>query len=112
MANKLVVLSARLESEYIEALDKVAKSQGITRSKLLRKFASDAGSLYSFLEQKQEEQAKLDGNFSRWILEHQPPGTTVETMQFVAAAMNHAVEMMQERLRTGEAKEPGEKTQA
>ena len=104
MTKKLAVLSARLEPNYIEALGKVAKAQGITKSNLLRMFAANAESLYSLLERKQREQTKLNGDLSKWILDHRPPGATLEALKLVAAAMNHAIEITEEGLKADKAK--------
>lgn len=110
MSSKLAVLSARLEPKYINALNKVAKAQGISKAQLLRAFASDAESLYIFLQEKQREKIKLDGNLAQWILEHMPPGATTETLEVAATAINHALIMMRES-QAGKAEEAEEEPQ-
>lgn len=95
--SRLKVLSARLEPQYIKALTKVAKAQGISKAQLLRAFAADADSLYIFLQEKQQEKVKLNGNLAQWILDHMPPGATTETLEIAATAINHALTMMREK---------------
>ena len=91
------VLSARIEPEYIDALDAVAKSQHISRSKLLREFALNAATLYEFLkaekERQQTEKITLNGNLSKWVTEHTPPQVTSEFMHFLGEVMHHAAQM-------------------
>ena len=97
MASDKVVLAARIEPEYIASLDAVAKSQGISRSKLLREFALNAATLYEFLkaekERQQTEQITLNGNLSQWVMEHTPDHVTSEFMHFLGEVMHHAAEM-------------------
>jgi len=97
MASEKDVLSARIEPEYIASLDAVAKSQGISRSKLLREFALNAATLYEFLkaekERQQTEKITLNGNLSQWVVEHTPAQVTSEFMHFLGEVMHHAAEM-------------------
>ena len=97
MASEKVVLAARIEPEYIASLDAVAKSQGISRSKLLREFALNAATLYEFLkaekEKQQTEKITLNGNLSQWVMEHTPPQVTSEFMHFLGEVMHHAAQM-------------------
>jgi len=97
MASEKVVLAARIEPEYIASLDAVAKSQGISRSKLLREFALNAATLYEFLkaekEKQQTEKITLNGNLSQWVMEHTPAHVTSEFMHFLGEVMHHAAEM-------------------
>lgn len=97
MAKRKVVLSGRLEPEYIEALDQVAKAQGISRSKLLREFAENAAALYTFLkterERQQSEKIMLNGNLTQWILEHSPPEIPPEFLHFLGEVMHHAAQL-------------------
>jgi hypothetical protein len=97
MAKEKVVLSGRLEREYVEALTKVAKARGISRSQLLREIAANAESLYSFLEsernRQQSEILTLDGNLSRWILNNMPKDMTAEWLDFIGDVMKHASAM-------------------
>lgn len=97
MATEREVLSARIEPEYISSLDAVAKSQGISRSKLLREFAIHAATLYEFLkaekERQQTERIALNGNLSKWIVEHAPPNVTPEFMHFLGEVLHHAAQM-------------------
>ena len=105
MAERKRVLSARLEPEYIAALDEVAKMQRITRSQLLRQFAENAALLYNFLkaerDKEQTEMITVSGEFSRWILEHSPPQMTPELMHFLGVVMHQAARM-KESEETGE----------
>ena len=91
------VLSAKIEPEYIEALDEVAKSQGISRSRLLREFALNATALYEFLkaekEKQQADKITLNENLSKWLMEHSPPDVTSDFMHFLGEVMHHAAEM-------------------
>lgn len=97
MASEKVVLAARIEPEYIASLDAVAKSQGISRSKLLREFALNAATLYEFLktekERQQTEKITLNGNLSQWVIAHTPPQVTSEFMHFLGEVMHHAAQM-------------------
>lgn len=97
MARKKAVLSGRLEPEYIEALDEVAKAGGISRSKLLREFAKNAAALYSFLkaerERQQSEKIMLNGNLTQWILEHSPPEIAPEFLHFLGEVMHHVAQL-------------------
>jgi hypothetical protein len=97
MASEKDVLSARIEPEYIASLDAVAKSQGISRSKLLREFALNAATLYEFLkaekERQQTDKITLNGNLSQWVMEHTPPQVTSEFMHFLGEVMHHAAQM-------------------
>jgi hypothetical protein len=97
MDTEKIVLSARIEPEYIASLDAVAESQGISRSKLLREFALNAATLYEFLKAEKERQhtdkITLNGNISQWIVEHTPAQVTPEFMHFLAEVMHHAAEM-------------------
>ena len=97
MARRLAVLSARLEPKYIDALTKVAKVQGLSRSQLLREFAANAESLYEFLQaerrRQQTDKLVLNGNLSQWVLEHVPPGVESEMLDFIGNVMKHAAEM-------------------
>jgi len=97
MASEKVVLAARIEPEYIASLDAVAKSQGISRSKLLREFALNAATLYEFLkaekERQQTEKITLNGNLSQWVMEHTPAHVTSEFMHFLGEVMHHAAEL-------------------
>src|SRR4030042_2260959 len=97
MASEKDFLSARIEPEYIASLDAVAKSQGISRSKLLREFALNAATLYEFLksekEKQQTEKITLNGNISQWVMEHTPAHVTSEFMHFLGEVMHHAAEM-------------------
>lgn len=97
MASEKDVLSARIEPEYIASLDAVAKSQGISRSKLLREFALNAATLYEFLkaekERQQTDKITLNGNLSQWVMEHTPPQVTSEFMHFLGEVMHHAADM-------------------
>jgi hypothetical protein len=97
MATEKAVLSARIEPEYITSLDAVAKSQRISRSKLLREFALNAATLYEFLkaekERQQTEKITLNGNLSQWVVEHTPPHVTSEFMHFLGEVIHHAAEM-------------------
>jgi len=110
MASEKVVLAARIEPEYIASLDEVAKSQGISRSKLLREFALNAATLYEFLkaekERQQVEKITLNGNLSKWVMEHTPSQVTSEFMHFLGEVMHHAAEMKEalekERQKGGE----------
>jgi hypothetical protein len=106
---RLAVLSAKLESEYVDALTKVAKVRGITRSQLLREFAANAESLYEFLEaerrRQQSDKLVLDGNLSQWILENMPNGVTSEMLDFLGNVMKHAAEVR--RIRETESESRG-----
>ena len=97
VATKKIVLAARIEPEYIASLDAVARSQHISRSKLLREFALNAATLYEFLkaekERQQTEQITLNGNLSQWVTEHTPPEVTSEFMHFLGEVMHHAAQM-------------------
>ena len=97
MATEKVVLAARIEPEYIASLDAVAKSQGVSRSKLLREFALNAATLYEFLkaekERQQTEKITLNGNLSQWVMEHTPPQVTSEFIHFLGEVMHHAAQM-------------------
>ena len=97
MAQKREVLSAKIELEYIQALDEVAKSQHITRSQLLREFARNAATLYDLLkaarERQQTEKITLDKNLSQWVLEHTPEPMSPDLMHFLGEVMHHAAEM-------------------
>ena len=97
MAKKKLVLSARLEAEYIQALDEVAKSQHINRSQLLREFAKNAATLYDLLkaarERQQTEKITLDQNLSQWVLENTPEPMSSELMHFLGEVMHHAAKM-------------------
>ena len=101
MASEKIVLAARIEPEYIASLDAVAKSQGISRSKLLREFALNAATLYEFLkaekERQQTEKITLNGNLSQWVMEHTPPQVTSEFMHFLGEVMHHAAEMKESK---------------
>lgn len=105
----MVVVSTRLERQYSEALRRVARLRGITISQLLRDFAANAESAYSFLEQEQLRQQtsnpKFDGNMARWILANTPKDTPPEMLDFLGVALRHAAEMLLEQ-----AKEAGEET--
>lgn len=97
MAKRLAVLSARLEPEYIDALTKVAKARGLSRSQLLREFAANAESLYEFLQaerrRQQSDKLVLNGNFSQWVLGRMPPGVDSEMLDFLGDIIKHAAEM-------------------
>ena len=88
------ILSSRLDAKYITALDEVAKAHRISRSRLLREFAENAAALYTFLKTERERQKTerivLDGNLSRWVVEHSPPQATPELMHFLGEIMHHA----------------------
>ncbi len=94
MVKRLVVLSAKLEPEYIDALTKVAKARGLTKSQLLREFAANAESLYEFLQaerrRQQSDKLELNGNLSRWVLDNVPYGVTAEMLDFLGDVMKHA----------------------
>jgi len=94
---KKVVLSAKIEPEYIQALDEVAKSQHITRSQLLREFARNATALYGILkaerERQQTEKITLDKNLSQWVLEHTPEPMSPDLMHFLGEVIHHAAAM-------------------
>jgi hypothetical protein len=98
MSNKTIVIGTRLEPQQVKVLERLAKSQGITKSDLMRIFAVNAQSLYTFLYQSELKGAKLNGQLSQWIIDHIPPGATLETLQLVAASMNHAVDLVQQGL--------------
>lgn len=104
MAQRRAVLSAKLESQYIDALTKVAKARGITRSQLLREFAANAESLYEFLQaerrRQQSDKLVLNGNLSQWILDNVPYGVSAEMLDFLGTVMRHAAEM--KRIREAE----------
>lgn len=95
MAKERVVLSARVESQYIRALDEVAKSRGISRAGLLREFAIHASDFYDFVvvekERQQSEKIRLDGNLTRHILDKYPE-MPAEILQLVSDALKHAAE--------------------
>lgn len=97
MEKRLVVLSAKLEPEYVDALTKVAKARGLTRSQLLREFAANAESLYEFLQaerrRQQSDRLMLNGNLSQWVLDNVPSGVTAEMLDFLGGIMKHAAEM-------------------
>lgn len=97
MAKKKLVLSARLEAEYIQALDEVARSQHITRSQLLREFARNATTLYDLLkavrERQQMEKIAMDKELSQWVLENTPEPMSSELMHFLGEVMHHAAAM-------------------
>ena len=101
MAKQLVVLSAKLEPQYIDALTKVAKARGLTKSQLLREFAANAESLYEFLQaerrRQQSDKLALDGNLSQWILDNVPYGVTAEMLEFLGNVMKYAAEMKRGR---------------
>ena len=109
MTKDRVVLSTRLERRYVEVLDRVAKLRGITKSQLLRDFAANAESAYSFIEheklKQQTEHPKFNGNMSRWILRNMPQDTPPEVLDFLGNALRHAASTRREELRAGEAKE-------
>jgi len=97
MAKKRVVLSARLEPEFIQALDEVARSQHINRSQLMREFARNATTLYGILkaerERQQTEKIALDKELSQWVLENTPEPMSPELMHFLGEVMHHAAAM-------------------
>ena len=97
MSGRKVVLSWRLEPEYADALTKVAEARGMTRSQLLREFAANAESFYRFLEservKQQSEAIALDGNLSRWVLDHIPKDMRPEWLEFLGDVMRHAAQM-------------------
>jgi len=101
MAKRLAVLSAKLEPQYVDALTKVAKARGLSRSQLLREFAANAESLYEFLEaerrRQQSDKLVLDGNLSQWVLQNVPYGVTAEMLEFLGNVMKHAAEMKRDR---------------
>lgn len=111
MGKRLVVLSAKLEPEYVDALANVAKARGVTKSQLLREFAANAESLYEFLQaerqRQQSDKLALNGNLSNWVVENVPPGVTAEMLDFLGNVMKHAAETKRVR----EAANVGEKAQ-
>ena len=106
MAKKKLVLSAKIEPEYIKALDEVARSQHITRSQLLREFARNATALYGILkaerERQQTEKITLDKNLSQWVLENTPEPMSSDLIHFLGEVMHHAAAMKEAQERKGE----------
>lgn len=98
MPKQKVVLSVRLEPEYVEAITRVAKMRGITRVQLLREFAANAESLYNFLE---SERAKRRGqmvtvrdNLSAWVIDHMPEGIGADSLEFLSSVMGRAAQLV------------------
>ena len=58
MDSEKAVLSARIEPEYVASLDAVAKSQGISRSKLLREFALKAAPPHTSFSRRRKRDSK------------------------------------------------------
>jgi predicted transcriptional regulator len=93
---KKVMVSMRMDPECITRLDEAAKELKISRSKLIRDLARNAGSFYQFIvSQKARQQAEsiaLDGNLATWILQNCPPGTDSRLLHFLSSVMHLAAE--------------------
>ena len=70
------MFAIRLDPEHIEALNEVAKSQGLTTSEVIREFAKNATTLFEIVKQQNErqetERQAFADNLSEWILNNTP----------------------------------------
>lgn len=93
---KKVMLAIRMEPECIATLDEVAGELKVSRSKLLRDLARNAGSFYQFIvgERLKQQTANivLDGNLTNWVLQNYPPGTDSRLLYFLSTVMHLAAE--------------------
>ncbi len=93
---KKVMLAIRMEPECIAALDEAAKELKVSRSKLLRDLAKNAGSFYQFIvgERSKQQTANivLDGSLTNWVLQNCPPGTDSRLLYFLSSIMHLAAE--------------------
>ena len=91
-------ISIRLPPEIIGSLDEVASQRGMTRSALIKELLSNCHNFYRFIEseklRQQSERLTLNGNLSKWILDHMPENTTPELIHFLGEVMHHAAESM------------------
>ena len=96
MTTERAVLSARLEPEYIQALDEAAKSRKISRSQLLRELAMNASDFYGFImterERQKSERIKLDGNLTQFVLNHNPE-MPADMLRLLSDVLKHAAEL-------------------
>ncbi len=96
MAKERMVLSARLEPEYIRALDEVVKARKVSRSQLLRELAMNASDFYDFImaekERQQNERIRLNGNLTQFVLDHNPE-VPADMLQLLSEVMKHAAEI-------------------
>jgi len=96
MASEFATLSLKIEPEYIEALDKVAKEQGITRSQLLRDICRNAASLYGTIKAERDrkitEKNELENSLSQWVVDNSPKDITPELMHFLGEVMHRAAD--------------------
>ena len=97
MSKQKVVMSVRLEPEYVEALSKVANMRGITKVQLLREFAANAESLYDFLQSEMAKQksevVKFRIDLSQWVIDNMPNDMGADLLEFVSNVMNHAAQL-------------------
>lgn len=92
MAKERIVLSTRLEPEYIRRLDDVAYLRRITRSSLLREFAIHATDFYDFmLERQKNGNIQLDENLTQYVL-NKYPRIQLELLRLVSDVLEHAAE--------------------
>jgi len=93
---KKLMLAIRMEPECIVALDEAAKELKISRSKLLRDLAKNAGSFYQFIVGERSKQKTtdiaLDGNLTNWVLQNCPPSTDSRVLYFLSSIMHLAAE--------------------
>jgi hypothetical protein len=101
MAKERVVLSTRLESEYIRKLDEVAKARNISRSSLLREFAMHATEFYDFVvvekERQQNERIRLNGNLTQFVLDHNPE-VPADMLHLLSEVLEHAAELREAQI--------------
>ena len=96
MGKEKVVLSTRVEPEYIRKFDEVAKTRKISRSSLLRDFAIHASDFYDFVvvkkERQQSKKIRLNENLTQHILDEYPE-MPAEILRLVSDALKHAAEV-------------------
>ena len=96
MASQFATLSLKIEPEYIQALDRVAEEQGITRSQLLRDICRNAASLYGTIKAERDrkitEKNELENSLSQWVVDNSPKDVSPELMHFLGQVMHRAAE--------------------
>jgi len=101
-----VMLAIRMELECIAVLDEAARELKVSRSKLLRDLARNAGSFYQFIVgerlKQQTPNIVLDGNLTNWVLQNCPPGTDSRLLYFLSSVMHLAAEAKEAEEKRGQ----------
>jgi uncharacterized protein (DUF1778 family) len=99
-ATNEVTVSVRLRSDQSQALVRAAKMRGVSKSELLREFATKSEQIVKFLDEISQEADKL----ATWVVDNVPDHDQPELLEFLTTVMAQATEIKRRHPKRGRKK--------